>query len=559
MQRFLQNFQRILEPIKKFWSNLDQKKRLIVIASSVGSLVLIVILIVVLSSGGGAKGGWRVLFKNVSLEDMSKIVNQLDRWKIEYKTEDDTILVKSDQVDKLRIRLAGAGVLPSKQKGWEIFDEQKWSLSKFRDEVNFRRALQGALASTIESLDAVEKADVLIAMPEPKLYVEEEEPITASVRVTLKPFTELTPDQIKGIVNLVAYAVPGLKPDNVIVVDQHGVVLTEKLKEKAPGLTERAKELLKIRRAEERRLEEKIRERLKGVLGDDKVEVIVHLDLDFSKRKQESQKVEPVVVKKGEGKFAEYEVLKGLPVSREEEHEKFEGYGTPPEGPPGVEPNLPNYKEVIEKGKIKYARDKNIENLEINKVKTEEEKPPVEIKKVSVSVFVDGRWTKQINGTRIIRHYIPRNETEIKKIAELVKAAIGYDPGRGDMVSVKNVMFNREKEWEEEERELRRKKQLQIAILASISSLVFLAVGLLLIREIARQIRKRKAMLARMREIRRREEMLRIAEEEARKGVRAEVEIAKAPQVELLERIKTIAKERPKDVAMVVRNWLLEE
>ncbi len=316
---------------------------------------------------------------------------------------------------------------------------------------------------------------------------------------------------------------------------------------------------MKIRRAEERRLEEKIRERLKGVLGDDKVEVIVHLDLDFSKRKQESQKVEPVVVKKGEGKFAEYEVLKGLPVSREEEHEKFEGYGTPPEGPPGVEPNLPNYKEVIEKGKIKYARDKNIENLEINKVKTEEEKPPVEIKKIAVSVFVDGRWTKQINGTKIIRHYIPRNETEIKKIADLVKAAIGYDPSRGDIVSVKNVMFNREKEWQKEEQELRRKRQLQIAILASISSLVFLAVGLLLVREIARQIRKRKAMLARMREIKRREEMLRIAEEEARKGVRAEVEIAKAPQVELLERVKTIAKERPKDVAMVIRNWLLEE
>lgn len=551
-------FERLLSQVKEIWNKLDPKKRIFILAGA-GASILLVILIVVLSASAAKPKGWMILFKNLDPQDLAMVTKYLDQWKEPYKIEGNTILVRPKRVDILRIKLAGAGALPKRDRGWQLFDEQKWSLSRFRDKVLFRRALQGAIAQTIKALEPVEDADVLIALPEPELYVEEEKPVTASIRVTLKPFTELKPDQIKGIVNLVAFAVEGLSPDNITIVDQYGRVLTDLIKEKRFTLGEEAEELLKIRRKEEMKLEQKIRKRLKEILGEDKAEVLVRLDLSFDKEKSKIKRVEPITVKKGTGKFAEVEVYEGLTVSEEKEKEKFEGKGVPPEGPPGVEPNLPAYKEVVEKGPVKYEREKTIVNREISQTTTEVEKAPIKINKISVSVFVDGHWEKKIVKGKIIRKYIPRKKEELRKIEELVKAAIGYDPMRGDMVVVRNVMFNREKEWKKEEEELRRRRQLQTTILATLTSLIFLAIALLVTREIARQIRIRRAQLARERERRRREEILRAAEEEQRRGIISELTLAEKAKGDLLEQVLAVARERPKDVAQVIRNWMLEE
>ena len=109
--------------------------------------------------------------------------------------------------------------------GFEIFDNTKLGMTAFAQNVNFQRALQGELARTINRIAEIESARVHIVMTEKSLFVEEEEPATASVVLKLQPGKYLNPSQVKGIVHLVSSSVARLKAENVTVVDSNGKML----------------------------------------------------------------------------------------------------------------------------------------------------------------------------------------------------------------------------------------------------------------------------------------------------------------------------------------------
>ena len=163
---------------------------------------------------------YQVLFSGLSHEDAAAIVSKLQEKKISYKLSaaGDVIYAPADKVPELRMEMAAAGALRGGIVGYEIFDNKTLGATEFEQQLNFRRALQGELSRTINSLDEVEQSRVHIAFPKESLFVDQQKKATASVTIKLKAGKGLRPNQIDGIAYLVARSVEGLGPEDVIVV-----------------------------------------------------------------------------------------------------------------------------------------------------------------------------------------------------------------------------------------------------------------------------------------------------------------------------------------------------
>src|SRR5690554_6231895 len=171
---------------------------------------------------------YRVLFSNLGEADGGRIVNELDTRQIPYQLNGaGTILVPSDQVHKLRLQLAEQGLPQGGNAGFSLMDNQAFGISQFAEQVNFQRALEGELATSMESLGPVQKARVHLAMAKASVFVREREPAKASVILSLHAGRKLGEGQVQAIIHMVSSSVPELAPDNVSVVDQYGTLLSE--------------------------------------------------------------------------------------------------------------------------------------------------------------------------------------------------------------------------------------------------------------------------------------------------------------------------------------------
>ncbi|MCL2670054.1 MAG: flagellar M-ring protein FliF, partial [Syntrophaceae bacterium] len=174
------------------------------------------------------KEEYRVLFSNLAGEDAASIVTALKDQKIPYQlsSSGDTISVPASRVSELRLEMAAAGHLHGGSVGFEIFDNRVMGATEFEQQLNFRRALQGELSRTINSLDEIQQSRVHIALPRDSLFIGQQKKATASVTVRLKQGKRLRQAQIDGIGRLVASSVEGMNPEDVTIVDSQGNVLS---------------------------------------------------------------------------------------------------------------------------------------------------------------------------------------------------------------------------------------------------------------------------------------------------------------------------------------------
>ncbi|MGC8870397.1 MAG: flagellar M-ring protein FliF C-terminal domain-containing protein, partial [Brevinematia bacterium] len=184
-----------------------------------------------------------------------------------------------------------------------------------------------------------------------------------------------------------------------------------------------------------------------------------------------------------------------------------------------------------------------------------------------VAVAVDGVWEVETkNGEPILdengkvkRKFTPPSEEELRNIEDWIKKAVGYNPYRGDSVSVTFIKFDRTKQFQKEDEELLRRYQIRRILVATILVLIVLFLMMLLyraiMREVARRRRIREEELARQQQLMR-EAALRAAEQE---GAVVELSVEEKARMELLESIISIAREKPDVVARVIRTWISEE
>jgi flagellar M-ring protein FliF len=249
-----------------------------------------------------------------------------------------------------------------------------------------------------------------------------------------------------------------------------------------------------------------------------------------------------------------------------EEH--FEGVGFVPEGPPGVEPNIPpGYKEAMEEG-TKYDKVEKVKNYEISQQVSQIESAPYKMRRISVAVWIDGTWKKLYddNGDPVLteeggikREYTARTRDEMRGYEEIVKGAIGFNPARKDRVVVQNIQFDRSEEFEIEDEYLKRREQMRKTLLSALIALFAIFIVTIAYRAIAREVARKKRLreeeLARQQQLMR-EAALRTAEAE---GVEVELSAEERARLEMQENVMNLAREHPEEVAKLIRTWLAEE
>src|SRR5215212_6975520 len=169
-----------------------------------------------------------VLYADLSLQDASTIIRDLEAKGITYETRADgqTILVPRSDLARVRMDLAGKGIPAGGGIGYEIFDKgDAFSSTSFVQNINYLRALEGELSRTIRSIGRLEGARVHLVMPERRLFERDREPPRASIVLKLRG--ELDAAQVRAVRHLVASAVEGLKPERVSIVDEQGQLLAD--------------------------------------------------------------------------------------------------------------------------------------------------------------------------------------------------------------------------------------------------------------------------------------------------------------------------------------------
>ncbi|MBC7324545.1 MAG: flagellar M-ring protein FliF, partial [Moorella sp. (in: Bacteria)] len=268
----------ISDKAKNFWRGLTPGRRSAFIAVSLAAVVGGVFLLQWL-----LKPQYAPLFTSLQQRDAAAVVEKLKEMKVPYQlaAEGTTILVPKEQLYQVRLDLASAGVLNSSQ-GFELFDQKKLGMTDFERNLDYQRALQGELQRTIVAMNEVEDARVHLVIPQPSVFLQEQQPPSAAVMLKLKPLAQLKPEQVRGIMELVAASVAGLKTENIRVIDVYGNVLSEGLagSETAP-LSQKQQNLMELKRQYERDLEQRLQAMLTRILGPGKAVAMVTADLNF--------------------------------------------------------------------------------------------------------------------------------------------------------------------------------------------------------------------------------------------------------------------------------------
>ena len=364
-----------------------------------------------------------LLYSNLDLKEAGEITRALDQANIRYEAKGDgsTLMVARDEVATTRLLLSGKGLPTAGSVGYEIFDQTSVvGQTDFVQQLNRQRALEGELARTIQSLDGVTSARVHLVLPKKELFEDEIQQASASVSIAVGA-REPTPDQVRAIQNLVAGAVPNMKPDRVTVVDQHAKTLSGGSEGDAMAADGR-------KSAVEARVAKTVKPLVEGVVGPGKARVNVTADLDLSQVTIQEETFDP-----------DGQVVRSETTSEENANENQPnqtGAVTAAANIPGAPPNA--------EGNVNSAsgRTGTTTNYDISKTVRTEVKEPGQVKRLSVAVAVDG-VTAPAGTDGKPGAYTARPAAEMQRIEQLVRTAVGFDAQRGDQVTVINVQFPR--------------------------------------------------------------------------------------------------------------------
>jgi flagellar M-ring protein FliF len=359
------------------------------------------------------------LFTDLSVEDSSAILKELDRQAITYeiRNEGAVVMVPSDRVTRLRMKFAEDGLPKGGGVGYEIFDKsESFGTTSFVQNINSLRALEGELSRTIRALDRVQAARVHLVLPERPLFSRDK--VEPSASIVLKVRGTLDASQVRAIRHFVASAVNGLKPERVSIVDEAGRLLADGAAgDDATGTTADERQV-----ALERRLRQQVEDIVTKIVGPDRARVQVNAEFDFNRITQTSDRFDPEgrVVRSTQTR----EESAGLPDNQ--------GQVTVGNELPGAQ----NGQNGAPREQTKKSEE--IVNYDISRQTETKVIEGGRINRISVAVLVDGTYTKNDKGEPV---YQERSKEELDRIATLVRSAIGFDQRRGDQVEVVNLRF----------------------------------------------------------------------------------------------------------------------
>lgn len=390
---------------------------------------------------------YRVLFTNLSDRDGGAVVGALSQMNVPYRFSDvgGVIMVPSDKVHDVRLRLASQGLPKGGTVGFELMESQKFGTTQFQERLNYQRGLEGELARSIMALSAVANARVHLALPQQNGFFREQQKASASVLLTLHPGRVLERAQIAGIVHLVASSIPDMAPKQVSVIDQNGALLSAQGDAGGPvGLDPNQLQYL---RAMEQAYMQRIVEIVEPIVGRGNVKAQVTADIDFSLQESTAEQYRP---NQGEEPAA---------VRSQQVNESSGGAGAaPPQGVPGAMSNTPpaqtaapinGQAQQLPQGQAGAAapagnreqRREQTTNYEVDKTVRVVRNATGNIKRLTAAVVVNHRRTVGEDGKATL---VALDAKEVEQIQSLVREAMGFNKDRGDALNVVNAPFTME-------------------------------------------------------------------------------------------------------------------
>jgi flagellar M-ring protein FliF len=413
---------------------------------------LLALLLVVATAIALVVGGWmwstapdyKVLYSNLSDKDGGAVIASLQQMNIPYKFAEGggALLVPAEHVHDLRLKLASQGLPKGGLVGFELMEGQRFGSSQFLEQVNYQRGLEGELARSIQSLQAVQGARVHLALSRGTAFLREQAKPSASVLLNLHAGRTLDQMQVAAIIHLVSNSVPELTPKNVTVVDQNGTLLSADANGATPGGLDTQQ--IKYRAETEQSYMKRIEAIIAPMVGTANVRAQVSAELDFSEVEQAeeiykpNQKAEAAAIRSSQtseqtlpGTGAAATGVPGALTNQPPNTGSAPITGTEGQNPAGAAPGTAAAAVANQRKEaaVSYEVDKSIRHTKVSQGR---------LKRLSVAVVVNDRQVTDAKGKTTNK---PLTDAEKQQITELVKGVMGYDKDRGDTLSVINSTF----------------------------------------------------------------------------------------------------------------------
>lgn len=500
----------LLEQIRQIWDKMDKKKRLLLIG---GTLLFLLGFFFFLHQV--SKTEYELLYGNLSQIEQDEIIGALKEMNVPYRKERNAIYVPN--ASEVRAELMKTGIPKGGIVGWEIFDQTSLGATHFTNLINYQRALQNEIRRTLREIEGIVDAHVILDLPDqqPVFRDERKEP-SAAITLILERPDVLSQRQVAAITNLVAGTVVGMSVDNITIIDNFANDLTAPLRKNEISGLSLFEDQFAIRRAFEQDLERSLERLLGRAFGLERVSARVSVEMNFDR--QEVRK--------------EIYGTRGVPRSEQEITETYHGEGHPlPYGIPGTDSNIVEYRFLDEGGESSYDREERIVNYEIDRIEEYLIRAPGRVERVNVALLIGEELT-------------PAQQARIE---ELVGAAVGYNMERGDTISVVSMPFTVEEPLVPLPEPFAWGPVINWAGL-----LLMLVLGLLFVWRMIAATRPKPAAVDVVVGDEEPEETAAAVEE----GELTEEEKRRRQRQEFLQ---NMAREKPYDVAALLKTWLLED
>lgn len=427
-------FDKIYRNFVNFFLDLSISKKISVVA--IISLIIGVFTYFVIWA---SKTHYEVLYTDLNREDSKQLALLLDEKNIPYQTTEDgkTIKIPEQMVNRFRMEIATMGVSFSGTVGYEVFDKQAFGTTSFVQKVNRQRALEGELIKTIKYIKGVKRARVHLSIPESSPFVSEVKSPSASVVLELDHGVNLTEQEIKGIAQLVSSSIDGMRPEDVVIIDNRGQKLSQNIGDEMTSYTANR---VALEQQMSRKYEKKIEDILAKVVGNGKVIAKVSVNLDFTEQV---------------GTETKYDQENSAVLSEVINSQNLNGKRPSPQGIPGARSSLPGEapQPGVPETSNNVQKELKTRNYNVPTKVTKFKSPTAGVKNISVAVMVDGKRVPQVgtngevlldkNGAQILA-YEKWSEADLANFSAIVASSVGMDTTRGDNIVIKNMEFVQE-------------------------------------------------------------------------------------------------------------------
>lgn len=400
------------------------------------------------------------LYTNLQPENSIALVKILQEERIPYLVADEgkTVSIPPEFVQPTLMKLAVRGIPGGQKPGLELFDKESFGTSSYVQRINYVRAIQGELTRTINTLKSVNKCSVHISMPPKSSFLENSEDPKASVVIELHPGSTLTKHEVKGIQNLLASSVEGLRAERVTVVDSSGRALSasgDALSALSSTMAEREQQI-------EKDMESRVEDIVSKIVGNGNVIARINAELDFDPVKEHETLYDP-----------EQSAVKSQ-VKEENQMDSSRSNNTAAVA--GAQGALPGPASVgaAPENKQNVSKSNDRSEYEISTKVRSKEKALGAVKRMTVAVLVNGHEvTKDKDGKATVT---PMPDEKRQMIEKLVRDAVGFVNGR-DSVTIESTTFATEDLNKADEVFVQReRRELMFSLIryGSISLLIFL-------------------------------------------------------------------------------------